>query len=151
MCGPDAGAFVQLGASILSGAATAGAGAAQADSLRAEADLREQEAGRIRQLGLVQENQVRRRNRILLEQQRVDFVAAGLDPTFGTPLDVAFQSAEQGELDALAIRTDTNLRAEAREAEARFLDDKAGSVQTGGFLSGASKVLTGIGQFAALS
>lgn len=150
MCGPSAAAAFTLGSSVLSGIGAFGQGRAEAKALKQQAGLREQEAGRIRSLGAIEAQQVERRNRRALGQQLVDFAAAGIDPTFGTPLDVAFDTAQQGELDVLEVTTRTAFNAEARQHEAASLRSRAKSAKQAGFFSGASRILKGVSAFSEL-
>lgn len=61
--------------------------------------------------GYVDESRFRVTNRGLIGSQRAGFAAQGVDISTGSPLDVQTDTAYQGELDALTIRTNA-----AREA-----------------------------------
>lgn len=134
---------------------------AEADTVRAVADLRERaatfegaalaaagetearqletEALRTEQLGEVEVAEIRRRNRIALGQQRVDLAAAGRDVSSGSAVVLAAESARRGELDVLKSRTNTMLRTEVLRTGARFRRAEARDALTGSRIAAAGE------------
>lgn len=82
------------------------------------AKMAEIEAKRIRQLGAIEEAQVRNRNDFAMGQQLVDFAASGRVAGTGSALAVAFDSRRHAEVDAMFTRANMQMKAEAKENEA---------------------------------
>lgn len=110
----------------------------------ATAVARRTEAQRTRELGEVEEEQVRTRNRIVLSQQVADLAAAGRDPTSGTALALAYQSARQGEIDALKPRTEAILKSDALAGEAEIYRSQAKDIRSSRGISAAARILSGV-------
>lgn len=126
-------------------------GQAVGDANDFNAQAREREAVRTTELGAIEEEKVRRRNRRSLSQQVADFGASGRDATGGTALALAFDSAQQGELDALSVRTDTILKSDKLRTEASLLRSQGDTARTQGKFSAAATILKGGGKILALS
>lgn len=161
----------QAKAYLLQGKAEELNATATAAALEFNARMRDLEAAQTEELGAFELAEIRERNRLALSQQVVDFAAAGRDPTSGTSVAVAYQSAAAGEKDALKSRTSTVLQTQALRAESALLRTQAGdalrsgkmAVQgsrlqakgarqaaKGAMLGTAAKILTGASQIAAL-
>lgn len=108
------------------------------------AKLAEREAQRIRQLGAVQEAADRRKTEYALGQQRVDLAAAGRSISTGSPLQLAFNSKLEAELDHLATRAGYQMRGEAKDAEASQYRLQGKQALFGGFLSAAGRILNSV-------
>ena len=85
-------------------------------------------------------------------QQKAGMAAAGLDITFGTPLEMLVDTAYAGEMDALTIRTNANRAAYNREVEATNMRAQANlyefegkSARSGAMLSAIGTIAGGIG------
>lgn len=64
------------------------------------------------------EEQSRRRSAMIMGKQQAQAAAAGLDTTTGTPLDIALDSAQQAELEALNIRYQGKLAKYGKDQQA---------------------------------
>ena len=91
---------------------------------------------------------VEEQNQRLLTEQRIGKVranagAAGVDPNFGSPLDLQSDTAKLGELDALTIRNNAARRAYGYQVEGLNQSAQASlynSASYGSLLSGATSV-----------
>ena len=103
------------------GAGMRNARAAEAEGKAEQAQARTEEA------------QSRRRSAMVMGKQRAIAAASGVDTTTGTPLEVALDSAEQAELEALNIRYTGKMRRYGREQEAAgYRGQAVGSIFEGG-------------------
>lgn len=104
--------------------ATAGLGVAQAVNQMQvsdyNADMQEQRAKEERQIAYADEARKRADNTRALASQRAAFAANGLDTTVGAPLLAAYDSAREGELDALTIRAGGLSRANSMDQQAQL-------------------------------
>lgn len=111
--------------------ANAGLGVAQAVNQNQvanyNASLQEQQARQERQIAYSDEARKRGETRRALASQRAAFAANGLDTTTGAPLLAAYDSAREGEMDALTIRAGGLSRASAMEDSAALTRSQAGS------------------------
>ena len=78
----------------------------------------EQEGKAEMALARTEEAQSRRRSAMIIGKQTAQAAAAGLDTTMGTPLEIALDSAEQAELEALNIRYQGKLSKYGRQQQA---------------------------------
>ena len=98
----------------------------------------QREAKTLRALGRVEAEDKRREGRKLFAAQTVGFGAAGVEPTFGTPLDVLGDTVAEVELAALRAKFGRDTAASAAKARG-----KAALIK--GFGSAAGTVLGGFG------
>lgn len=85
-------------------------------------------------------------------QQKAGMAAAGLDITYGTPLEMLVDTAYAGEMDALTIRTNANRAAYNREVQATNLraqgqmyEFEGKSARSGSMLSAIGTIAGGVG------
>lgn len=142
------------------------------EAAQRNADLRLLEADQELQLAKVEEQSVRRKTERDLGQQVADLAASGRDVQSQTSIMLAFDSAREGEIAALNVRTRGQLRAAAltREAEefrargtdaitranlairgARLRSEAADDVETAGFIGAGTRLLRGGSRIAMLA
>lgn len=101
--------------------------------------------------GKVAEKQFRLKISKLQGEQRADFGASGVVVDTGSPLDIALDTAEQGELDALTIRHNAAMEAWGFQNQSDEFISNASMVRatkrSPGFAAGTT-LLTGAGQIA---
>jgi len=130
------GVEIAILGTMAAGTVVSAAGAIQSSQAQAAAIEYRGEMTR-RQAEYAEERQ-RERTKSLLSSQRTGYAKAGVSIE-GTPLEVMTQTAEDAELDALAIR----YGGQTAQQSARF---EAGSVRTAGKYRAVSNLLTGAGQ-----
>lgn len=145
-------------------AAVAGAGisiASAVTSANKEAELsevvaeqKEVEAVAIRESAKADEVQARRRAAFLIGKQRAITAASGLDPGYGSAIDLEIDTVQQAELEALSIRRVGALSSSAREYEAnisRFRGESARDTIpyaiAGGVLQAGSSLASAYGAY----
>jgi hypothetical protein len=111
---------------------------AQADLSDWNAKVADLQAEDAIQRGAEEEARLRRGVRQLVGAQRAGFAADGVDVGFGSALDVQADTAEQGELDALTIRTNAAREAWGFKVEAQDLRYQAGIMRRTGVAAAAS-------------
>jgi phenylacetate-coenzyme A ligase PaaK-like adenylate-forming protein len=116
----------------------------------ANAKMAEAEAKRIRQLGAIEEQQLRKRHDIELGQQRVDIAAAGRSGSTGTPLQLAFASRQEAEIEALFARDGYTMRSDAKRAEAANYRNQGLQTLVGSAFSAAGTFLNSAAPIPAL-
>lgn len=131
------------------GAATAVAGAigqgqAAAKTARYNAAVAENEATAARNMAAFEENRHRRATARLLSSQRAAFGASGVESGSGTPLAVLGESAEQAELDALAIRRAGTVQEAKLRSQAAADRLYAGAYSRAGYTGAGTSLLTGL-------
>jgi hypothetical protein len=140
--------------------ANAAASAAEynASVQRENARLADRQAKRVLEAGMEEERKQLGATQRLIGKQTAAQAANGLDVTFGSPLDLIVDTATQGKIDAMTIRTnayrnydDVRNQAVAARNRAALYDMEASSSRTSGMLSAAGTVLTGAGQAYGLS
>lgn len=121
---------------------------AVADDMNAQA--LKQQAGQVRALANMDEEQQRRKARIVMGEQRAAITAAGIGLTSSTGEGLAVQSAINAERDDLSIRYGGLLEAHglmAKSAESAYQAKAArsqiGAVKASGYLNAASSALSG--------
>lgn len=114
----------------------------QADAAEYNAEVAEREAEAARQTAGFEEQQHRRRVSRILASQRAGYAASGV--TFeGSPLLVMADSAQQAEVDALAIRRAGSIE-ESRALSQAALDRlQARNIRTAGYLGAAATIASG--------
>lgn len=118
------------------------AGAAQAEAAEFNAAVSEQEAKRARQAAAFEEQRVRDAARRVAGAQRAAIGASGIGFE-GSPLLVMAETAEEAEIDALAVRF-SGSAAEARAKSQATLDRlEARQARTTGFFKAGASILGG--------
>jgi len=117
------------------------------------AEISERRAKSTIEAGARDEQMKRQQVQQILGQQQAGMAANGVDLTFGSPLDLLVDTAVQGEIDALTIRTNTyreayNARVDAtkQRAGAELYRGQAKSAQTGGYIGAIGTILGGAGK-----
>ncbi|WP_174769528.1 virion core protein, T7 gp14 family [Blastochloris tepida] len=138
--------------------ASAAASSYNASVQRENARLADMHARRVLEAGADEERKQRAATQRLIGKQTAGMAANGLDITFGSPLDLIVDTATQGEIDAMTIRTnayrnsdDVRNQAASYRNKAALYDMEADNSRTSGMLSAAGTVLTGAGQAYGLS
>lgn len=127
---------------VVGAAGTLQAGAAQAEAAEFNARVSEQEAQRARQAAAFEEQRLRDAARRVAGAQRAAIGASGIGFE-GSPLLVMADTAEEAELDALAIRF-SGSTAEARAKSQAALDRlQARQARTAGFFQAGASILGG--------
>lgn len=121
-----AGAFVSAKASI-------DAGDYQAQVANNQAQLTEWKAR-------VDEQAKREETAQVIAKQRSEFAARGINPNFGTPVNVQAATAEIGELDALTIRINAKNEAAGLRSQGAFAKVQAKNEAIGTALTTAGQV-----------
>lgn len=145
-------AVVTAGGAIYQGQAAQAAATYNARVAEMNAKIAERAAQDELERGAREEQRKRQEVAAIAAQQRAGMAAAGLDITFGTPLETLVDTAYAGEMDALTIRTNANRAAYNREVEAANLRAQAQlyefegrSARTGSMLSAVGSLAGGIG------
>lgn len=123
-------------------------GEAQAAQARYRAQVAENNA-RVTRLQADQAAQARNReNAVRLGQQRAAFAASGVDPNFGSALQVTEDSAGQGALEAANIQYRGLLQGMGLDAEAELSRVQARNAEQAGLMGAIGAGLQGASQFA---
>ncbi len=131
-----------LAGTAVSTVSTIKQGEAAAHASEQEAALRDQAA---RDITSQSEEEARRQailNKKQLGSMKAGYGASGVSLD-GSALDILEESAAQGELDLIAIRTDGERRARMARGEADISRGRAGSQRQGAYMSGAGNFLSG--------
>lgn len=125
-----AGTAVSAAASIAEGR--------QASALhRYNMAVAQRDADAARRAAAFDEAQSRRRTQSLMSRQRALFAASGVDTGTGSPLAIFEETAEQGALEALAIRYGGETEALRHESRAELDRMEAKARRRGGYLGAA--------------
>lgn len=116
MCDPVSA--IAIGSAALSAAGQINAGMQQKKLAKYQARAAEVEAQNATALAAEEESRTRRAGRRLLQDQRAQLAAAGLDPDAGSPLLLAVEAAEETELAALDARLSGRLASDERRRDA---------------------------------
>lgn len=134
--------------SVMAGNAQAASSQAQAQISRNNAIISGQRATQEEQIGKQEEERLRRQVARVTGTQRAMTGAAGIELGSGSPLDVLAATVEEGELDALTIRSNAQQRASDLRFEqqnlgfqAGVLDREARSAQRAGWMNAAGSIL----------
>ena len=122
----------------------------QAKAAKAEgaynARLKENEATRVANKGVDEENKHRQQVALMLEQQKTQFAAKGVELGTGSPGQVLQSTVQMGEADARRIRENYQLESQALEDEAEGIriaaKNKAKSAILGGITSGLASAVS---------
>lgn len=156
MCNPLAlavvGTVVSAGGAIYQGRAAQAAATYNARVAEMNAKIAEKAAQDELERGAREEQRKRQEVAAIAAQQKAGMAAAGLDITYGTPLETLVDTAYAGEMDALTIRTNANRAAYNREVEAANLraqgqlyEMEGRSARTGSMLSAVGTLAGGFG------
>ena len=156
MCNPLALVLVStvatVGGVIYQGRAAQAAATYNARVAEMNAKIAEKAAQDELERGAREEQRKRQEVAAISAQQRANMAAAGLDITYGTPLEMLVDTAYAGEMDALTIRTNANRAAYNREVEAANLraqgqlyEFEGRSARTGSMLSSVGQLAGGLG------
>ncbi len=157
MC--DIGTALMVGGTLLSGAgqissANANAKAAKynAEVQRQNAQLADRQAKNVLDAGTREEQKQKAMTTQLMAKQQAAQAANGVDVTFGSPLDLMVDTAKQGAVDALTIRTnayrnydDTRNQAVSYRNQGSLYDMEARNSRTAGVLNAFGTTLSGLG------
>jgi hypothetical protein len=157
MC--DIGTALMVGGTLLSGAgqiassnAEAKAAKYNADVQRQNAQLADRQARNVLEAGTREEQKQKAQTSQLMAKQQAAQAANGVDVTFGTPLDLMVDTAKQGAIDALTIRTtayrnydDTRNQAVSYRNQASLYDAQAKNSRAAGILGALGTTVSGLG------
>jgi len=96
------------------------------------------EAASIAAQTAIEQRQERDKTRRILGKQQAIAAASGLDPSSGTPLEIALDSAFQGEMNALNIGYSGALRRTSKLREAKYARQSIPGIIFGGLTGGGS-------------
>ncbi len=106
------------------------------------AKVAENDAIAVRQASQFEEQRVRERNQRLMASQKAAFGAAGVRAE-GSPLMVLQSTAEDAEIDALAVRYSGSIQEARAKSEAAAARADGRAARTGGFFRAGTSLLTG--------
>ena len=135
-------AFTVVGA-VTSGLGALSAGQAQSDMAEYNAAVAANQAIAAQQSAAFDEEQHRAKLAKLISTQKANAGASGIDPNTGSPLSVMADTAEQGELDALAIRYGGQVGASRATSQATLDKMQAKAARIGGYYGAGTSLLTG--------
>lgn len=155
----DPSTILMIGGGLLSGAgqiasADANAKAAKynAEVQRQNAMLAERQAKNVLDAGTREEQKQKAMTSQLMAKQQAAQAANGVDVTFGTPLDLMVDTAKQGAIDALTIRTnayrnydDVRNQAVSSRNQAALYDMEARNSRTAGVLGAFGSMASSFG------
>lgn len=140
-------AAIGVAVAVIGAGVSAYAASEQAAAQRREAKIQDkilkQQAQSERDQAEYEERQARRKNRYLLGKQLAELSDLGLDPSSGSPLLLAMDSAKQAELDAINIRNIGARAAGSSELEAAEARRRGEIARRGGQLGVAASTVGG--------
>lgn len=117
---------------------------------RQNAELADRNARSQLEAGMAEEQKQKAYTTSLISKQQAAMAANGVDTSFGSPLDVMVDTAKQGAVDALTLRTnayrqmdDTRNQAVAYRNQATLFDQQAASERDAGWWKAGGTVLSG--------
>ena len=137
-----ADAFTVVGA-VTGAAGALSTGQAQYDMSEYNAAVDANQAIASQQAAEFEETQHRAKLTRLLSSQKAAAGASGIDPNTGSPLSVMADTAEQGELDALAIRYGGQVGAYRANSQAELDKMQGKAARTAGYYGAGASLLTG--------
>lgn len=153
MCLALVGSMVSGVGTIVAGNAAAKAANYNAAVQRENAQLADRQAKNVLDAGTREEQKQKAQTSQLMSKQQAAQAANGVDVSFGSPLDLMVDTAKQGAVDALTIRTnayrnydDTRNQAVGYRNQGALYDMQAKNSRTAGMLNGFGSVLTGVSQ-----
>lgn len=138
-------AALAIAGTVVSAASAIAQGNAQNAMAKYNAKLAERDAEARRRQASMDEELSRSRSSAIMSRQRAVMAAAGVDTSSGTPLAIAEQSAEDAEMDALAIRYGGAIGAQRFQEEANLSRMQGRSAKQAGMFRAGSTLLTGFG------
>lgn len=155
----DPSTILMIGGGLLSGAgqiasADANAKAAKynAEVQRQNAQLADRQAKNVLDAGTREEQKQKAMTGQLMAKQQAAMAANGVDTTFGTPLDLMVDTAKQGAIDALTIRTnayrnydDVRNQAVSYRNQSALYDMEAKNSRTAGILGAFGSMASDFG------
>lgn len=152
-------AALLIGGALVSGAGQVASASAQSKAARYNAEvqrnnamLAERQAKNVLEAGAREEQKQKALTQQLMGKQQAAMAANGVDVSFGTPLDLMVDTAKQGAIDALTIKTNTyrnydDVRNQAVSSrnQAVLYDMEAKNSRTAGILSAFGTTLSGVG------
>ena len=146
------GALVSGAGQIASADAQSKAAKYNAEVQRQNAQLADRQARNILDAGTREEQKQKAMTSQLMAKQQAAQAANGVDVSFGTPLDLMVDTAKQGAIDALTIRTnayrnydDTRNQAVASRNQAALYDMEAKNSRTAGILGAFGTMASSFG------
>ena len=133
-------------AASLAAAGSLSQGYAANKQARFEAGIRDQQAGREREIAVGEERDFRRRQSAVLAERRAALGGSGVQIDTGTPLLGSEDFAAEVELQARRIQAGGQTRATRLEQEASLRRAGGRSAQTQGYFRAGSSLLSGYGQ-----
>lgn len=155
MCDPVTGLLVAstlMGAAgqIQQGNAAAAAGRYNQQVAEMNAKIADNQARDALERGKIEEQKKRREVAQISGRQQAAMAANGVDISFGSPLDVLADTAIQGELDALTIRSNTyreeydyRVKGANQRAQGSLARMEGDAAKTGSLLSAGATILGG--------
>ncbi len=150
---------LMIGGGLLSGAGQIASADAQSKAAKYNAEVQrqnamqaERQARNVLDAGMREEQKQKAMTSQLMAKQQAAQAANGVDVTFGTPLDLMVDTAKQGAIDALTIRTnayrnydDTRNQAVASRNQAALYDMEARNSRTAGILGAFGSMASAFG------
>lgn len=118
-------------------------------SAKYNAKVNEQNAKTATEQSLYDAEQIRAKNKRVLGAQRAAYAASGVDPDSATSLDVAADTAQQGEMDALTAIYTGQMAATGHQSRARLNRMEAMQNRQTGNIAVAGSLLTSASNYAA--
>lgn len=118
-------------------------GNAASAASKANAKIADQNATIVGQQASAREDQQRRRSAMELGRQAAAFAQSGVDPTSGSAMRVAADSAAQAELDALNLRYEGQMQAFGYTREAAIERQRARYARNAGYFGAVTSILGG--------
>ncbi len=140
---PIAVAVIAIAAAGVAAAGAIQQGRAQKKIGEFNAKLAEREAERAREVARFKEKQLREEGRAFRSKQIAAAASQGRDVTEGSPLLLRQETAEDIELDALAVRFQGSAEAARLEGEARLSRFRGKQAQTASFFKAGTTLLGG--------
>lgn len=116
---------------------------AQEDAADYNAAVEKNAAFTAQQQGEFDAQQIRNKGRKILAQQRAGYGASGVDPNAGSPLDVAQDTANQNEMEALVAIYTGKSGATAHLAQAKLDKMRGSAAVTAGYIGAGTSLLSG--------
>lgn len=148
MC--EATTALLVGGTLLSAYEKYQTGQAEAKQLEQQAKIREMQAADARLRGQSEAGMKRLETGTLVQEQKLDFAAAGVDVSVGTPTEVYSNTRQMGELEAAIIENNAAREAWGFQVGAQTSRAGAASARYAGTL-GAASTLVGGGASAAMA
>lgn len=150
---------LMIGGALLGGAGQIASADAQSKAAKYNAEVQrqnalmaERQARNVLDAGMREEQKQKAMTSQLMARQQAAQAANGVDVTFGTPLDLMVDTAKQGAIDALTIRTnayrnydDTRNQAVGYRNQSALYDMEARNSRTAGLLNAFGSTMSGLG------